>query len=137
MDETSAREWLEHFLSDHGGQAGTIHRRHGEILELVASVNIPTEVVEVTRTIPRGKGMAGLAFERGAPVQTCNLQTDTSGDVRPGARAVDARAAVALPVIEAGEVRAVVGIAFGDERELDERTLAELSSAAAKLRLEP
>jgi len=133
MDETSAREWLGRFLDEHDGQAGTVHRRNGEALELLAAINIPEKVIELTRTIPRGKGMAGLAFERRAPVQTCNLQTDTSGDVRPGARAVDARAAVALPVIEDGEVRAVVGIAFADERELDERMLAELSSAAARL----
>jgi hypothetical protein len=78
--------------------------------------------------------MAGLALERNAPVQTCNLKTDTTGDVRPGARAVDAKGAVALPVRDqAGQVRAVVGIAYADERELTEAALAELSVAASRL----
>ena len=78
--------------------------------------------------------MAGLAWERGCPVQTCNLQTDTTGDVRPGARAVDARAAVALPVYDgAGALRAVVGFAFVDERTLDPETLEALSQLASTL----
>jgi hypothetical protein len=71
---------------------------------------------------------------KNAPVQTCNLKTDTSGDVRPGARAVDAKGAVALPVRDdAGQVRAVVGIAYSDERELSEAVLAKLLAAASRL----
>jgi hypothetical protein len=89
------------------------------MLELAAAINIPSKVQELTVRILRGKGMAGLAWERREPVQTCNLKTDESSDVRPGARVVDARGAVALPVYhESGEVRAVVGIAFMDERHL-------------------
>jgi hypothetical protein len=78
--------------------------------------------------------MAGLAWERGEPVQTCNLQTDVTGNVQPGARAVAAQAAVALPVRDAaGGVRAVVGIAFAGERELPAAELARLAEAAATL----
>lgn len=127
---TSVERWLQDFLRDHQGQAGTVHELRGELLHLVAAVNIPPKVQEVTRTIPRGKGMAGLAWERMLPVQTCNLKTDETGDVRPGAKAVDARAAVALPVTRDGMLRAVVGIAYGDERELDEPTLARLTRDA-------
>ena len=62
------------------------------------------------------------------------MKTDTTGDVRPGARAVDAQAAVALPVRDsAGEVRAVVGIAYADERDLSEAHLAELLESAGRL----
>jgi L-methionine (R)-S-oxide reductase len=105
-----------------------------EVLRLAAAVNIPPKVQEITRTIPRGKGMAGLALERGRPVQTCNLKTDESGDVRPGAKAVDAQAAVALPVRSAdGTIRAVVGIAYMDDRELSDAELDTLNAAAAKL----
>jgi hypothetical protein len=78
--------------------------------------------------------MAGLALERNAPVSTCNLKTDATGDVRPGARAVDAKAAVALPVRDSsGEVQAVVGIAYPDERDLSDAHLAELTADAALL----
>lgn len=138
MDE-AATQWLEAFLTARGAVSGTVHRRRGgdageDALELVAAVRIPETVIAVTRTIPRGRGMAGLAWERGHAVSTCNLTTDTTGDVRPGAKAVDAKAAAAIPVFDArGELRAVVGIAWNDERDLDEATLATLTESAATL----
>jgi hypothetical protein len=129
-----ATGWLQQFIAKHGGIAGTVHELSGEQLVLSASVNIPPPVVELTRTIPKGKGMAGLAWERDAPVQTCNLKTDSSGDVRPGAKAVNAQAAVAIPVHDgAGNLRAVVGIAFMGERELGDEELTKLKQAAEEL----
>ena len=119
--------WLGQFIKARGGVAGTVHRRVEEALELASSVNIPDKVIALTRHIPRGKGMAGLAFERDRPVTTCNLQTDKSGDVKPGARAVNAEAAVALPVHDSdGAIRAIVGIAFPDERDFGDDVLASL-----------
>lgn len=137
--DPGTQSWLEAFIRNHGGVAGTVHRTAAEggdadVLHLAAAVNIPPKVQDVTRVIPRGKGMAGLALERGRPVQTCNLKADESGDVRPGAKAVDAQAAVALPVQgENGTIRAVVGIAYMGERELSDEELAALSLAAAEL----
>jgi L-methionine (R)-S-oxide reductase len=130
---TEIVRWLQGFVTEHGGVAGTVHRRTEEdLLELVASHNIPPKVQELTARIPRGKGMAGLALERDQPVQTCNLQTDQTGDVRPGARAVSAQAAVAMPIHDPeGRVRAVVGIAFASEGEIPAERLAELAEAAA------
>jgi L-methionine (R)-S-oxide reductase len=87
--------WLRQWLSTNGGVAGTVHVREADDLVLQAAVNIPPPVAAIVRLVPKGKGMAGLAFERDAPVSTCNLQTDTTGDVRPGAKAVNASAAVA------------------------------------------
>lgn len=126
--------WLQQFLSAHGGVAGTVHVLGGEALTLAAAVNIPPPVVEKTRTIPKGKGMAGLAWERRLAVSTCNLKTDQTGDVQPGARAVDAQAAVAIPVFDAaGGVRAVVGIAFMGDRTFTQDELEAFSRAAASL----
>lgn len=134
MAEASVQEWLAAYIQAHGAVAGTVHSLSPDdpdLLQMAASVNIPPKVVEITRRIPRGKGMAGLALQRDAPVQTCNLQDDSSGDVRPGAKAVAAQAAVALPVHDAtGAVRAVVGIAFMGERELPAEELSTLSEAA-------
>ena len=80
--------------------------------------------------------MAGLALERNSPVQTCNLREDRTGDVRPGARAVDAKAAVALPVHDpSGAVVAVAGIAFDHERELGPDELERLTAGFATLPL--
>lgn len=132
--DSSPQEWLTGFVQRSGGVAGTIHVLAGEVLVLEAALNIPPKVQEVTRTIPRGKGMAGLAWERSRPVQTCNLKTDSTGDVRPGAKAVDAQAAIAIPVYgSGGELAAVVGVAFHDERELDEATVEALRRDAATL----
>ncbi len=125
--------WLTRFLARHGGTSGTVHLIDGDVLRLAAAVNIPQKVQDVTRVIPRGRGMAGLAWERGAPVSTCNLKEDTTGDVRPGAKAVDAMAAVAFPV--GTPARAVVGIAWHDERELDDAVLAAVTGDAADLPL--
>jgi hypothetical protein len=78
--------------------------------------------------------MAGLAWERDKVVATCDLKTDTSGDVRPGAKAVNAQAALAIPVRTAtGRLRAVVGIAFMTERDFSEEELAAFEAAAASL----
>ncbi len=134
MTHASDQPWLETYLKTHGGIAGTVHRREGNDLVLTAAHHIPPPVAAVVARVPKGKGMAGLAFERKEPVQTCNLKTDSTGDVRPGAKAVDAQAAVALPVFDgAGEVRAIVGIAWMGERELSETELATLRQAAKAL----
>jgi L-methionine (R)-S-oxide reductase len=134
-DTVQEQSWLETFIRTHKGIAGSVHRRSGpDELALVATVNIPEPVKKVVATVPRGKGMAGLALERNAAISSCNIQSDTSGDVRPGARAVNAQAAVALPVQNpAGEVRAVVGIAFAGERTITDSELLELAEAASSL----
>lgn len=128
-----AQAWLERYLAEQGGVAGTVHRVVADGgLALAAAVNIPPPVAEVVRYVPRGKGMAGLALEQDQPIATCNIKDDKTGRVRPGAKAVNAQAAVALPVHDAtGAVRAVVGIAWQDDRELTESQLAALGAAAA------
>ena len=75
-----------------------------------------------------------FAWLRNEPVSTCNIQSDDSADVKPGAKAVDAQAGVALPVRDGhGAVRAVVGIAYRDEKTLGADELAALEAAAATL----
>jgi hypothetical protein len=132
---TETRSWLEGFVRDGGGIAGTVHVLTApDELSLAAAVRIPEKVQQLVLKVPRGKGMAGLALERDEPISTCNIKTDATGQVRPGARMVDARAGVALPVHDAsGRVRAVVGIAFTDEKELSESELAGLARAAGSL----
>jgi L-methionine (R)-S-oxide reductase len=123
--------WLSALLARHGAVAGTVHVVRGDVLAIVAAVNIPLKVQEVTASIPMGKGMAGLAWQGDRAIQTCNLKDDTSGAVKPGAKAVDARAAVALPVHDAaGSVRAVVGLAWMDERVLSDDVVAAIARDA-------
>ena len=132
----AAESWLQQFIANADGVAGTVHRLAGGVLVLHASVNIPPKVQELIQTIPKGKGMAGLAWQRDAPVQTCNLQADASGDVQPGARAVDAKGAIAIPVHDKeGAFVGVVGVAFADDRVLSELAVQTLNTAASGIRL--
>ena len=99
-----------------------------------AAVNIPPQAREAVEWVPSGKGMAGLALERGEPVQTCNLQEDRSGAVKLGAKAVNAQADIAMPVRnEGGEIVAVVGGAFAGERDIQGHELDRLQPAAGSL----
>jgi len=137
MSDATLQAWLAEYVKQNGAVAGTVHLRNaaGDApLELKASVNIPPKVQEIVAAIPKGKGMAGLAWERDAPVHTCNLKDDTSGDVRPGAKAVDANAAVAIPIHDpSGAIRGVVGIAYMGERDITSAELAQLREQAERV----
>jgi L-methionine (R)-S-oxide reductase len=126
--------WLQQFVSAQGGVAGTVHTLTGDVLTLCASLNIPPPVLQKTQIIPKGKGMAGLAWSRDRIVSTCDLKTDQTGDVQPGAKAVNAQAAAAIPVHDAsGRLRAVVGSAFMDDRDFSVAELAAFARAAESL----
>ena len=128
------QKFLESLLDRLGGVAGTVHEQRGDDLYLTAARNIPPPVVAIVAHVAHGKGMAGVAQVKKQPVQTCNLQTDNSGTIKPGAKAVDAQAAIALPVLrDDGEVRAVVGIAWSDERELGPDLEQSMMQLAAEL----
>ncbi|HTJ40575.1 MAG TPA: GAF domain-containing protein [Kofleriaceae bacterium] len=118
MLDENLSEWLRSFLARHGAVAGTVHVVSDDVLTIAAAHNIPPKVQEITARIPLGKGMAGLAWEHDKAISTCNLKEDASGAVKPGAKAVDAKAAVALPIHGGEGVRAVVGLAWPDERDL-------------------
>ena len=133
LDEAT-NAWLADLLARHRAVAGTVHVVHGDVLVIAGAVNIPPKVQEVTATIPLGKGMAGLAWQHDKPIQTCNLKEDASGAVKPGAKAVDAKAAVALPIHDGdGVVRAVVGLAWMEERDLSDSEIAAIATDAISL----
>jgi L-methionine (R)-S-oxide reductase len=113
------QQWLESLVAQLDAMAGTVHVQRGEDLYLTAAHNIPPNVVQIVAHVPHGKGMAGVAQVKKSPVQTCNLQTDETGNIKPGAKAVGAQKAIALPVLDqTGAVRAVVGIAWAQEGEI-------------------
>jgi len=105
---------LERFAAD----SGTIHllKEDGVLHLVAASAAIPAVVVETVRLVPVGKGMAGLAVERRQPVNACNIQTDTSGDVRPGARATGLLGSIVVPLLRGGDAVGALGIANHRER---------------------
>ena len=132
---SEVQTWLEDFVRAQGGAAGSVHLCQNGGLRLAASVNLPPKVQEIVAWVPSGKGMAGLALERGESVQTCNLQRDAgSGGIMPGAKAVNAQAAIALPVRDsAGTIVGIAGVAFADEREIATEEVSRLESAASSL----
>lgn len=101
-----------------GADSGTIHliADDGALHLRAATAGIPQFVLDTVRIVPIGKGMAGLAAERAQPVTACNIQTDTSGDVRPGAKLTGLEGAIVVPMIVDGEVRGSLGIANRRER---------------------
>jgi L-methionine (R)-S-oxide reductase len=134
MLDEATNEWLRALLGRHKAVAGTVHVVRGDMLTIAGAINIPPKVQEVTAKIPIGKGMAGLAWQHDKPIQTCNLKDDNTGAVKPGAKAVDAKAAVALPIHDgSGTVRAVVGLAWMHDNELTSAELDAIAKDAADL----
>jgi L-methionine (R)-S-oxide reductase len=89
---------------------GTIHGIDPQTLglRLLAHHGIPPQLLDKIELVPIGKGIAGCAAEREAPVQMCNLQTDTSGIARPDAKQTKVEGALAVPIFD--ENQAVVGV---------------------------
>ena len=129
-------EALVQIIADFGADSGTIHLMGDDgVLHLrAASAGIPPPVLEAVRFVPVGKGMAGLAVQRNKPVTACNLQTDTSGDVRLGARATGLQGAIALPIRDAaGAAVGCLGVASFLERTFTEDEIARLITAGSAL----
>jgi signal transduction protein with GAF and PtsI domain len=116
-----------------GCQAGTVHLLRDGVLKLAAHHNIPPPVVQIVSTVPIGKGIAGLAAERREPITICNLQTDTSGQARPGAKATGMEGSLAVPMLAGGELRGVLGIAKAEAYDWSESETALLTEIAARL----
>lgn len=105
---------IEVFKAD----SGSIHLIGDDrMLHLKASIGIPDIVLNLVRIVPIGKGMAGLAAQRAEPITICNIQTDASGDVRPGAKKTGMEGAIVVPMFDADEeVVGTLGIANRNER---------------------
>lgn len=99
-------------------EAGTVHLLGPDsLLHLkAASPGIPDVVLNAVRTVPIGKGMAGLAVERREPITTCNIQADASGDVQGGAKATGMEGAIVVPILRGGEAVGALGVANREER---------------------
>jgi len=118
---------LQRILDTFQADSGTIHLIEDDgHLHLAASINIPEAVARIVDVVPIGKGMAGLAAERREPVSICNIQTDSSGDVRPGARATGMEGAIAVPIFHGDQLVGVLGIANRDARTFTEEEIERL-----------
>jgi putative methionine-R-sulfoxide reductase with GAF domain len=110
--DTTWTEFLTRTIAEFGCTTGTLHRldpadRH---LKLVAHQGIPAALMPIIQSIPVGKGIAGVAAQRQEPVEMCNLQTDTSGVAKPGAKQTQVQGTLAVPVLDGDRLCGTLGI---------------------------
>jgi L-methionine (R)-S-oxide reductase len=113
-----------------------IHRLNptDQHLDLVATTaGVPEPVLRAACRIPLGKGIAGETALTGKPVSMCNLQTDTSGVARPGAKATGAQGTLCVPVFQQELVVGTLGIGVRGERTFSEAETEELLAAGRAL----
>ena len=92
---------LDLILAEFNCPVGTIHQLDEAtgLLHLLVRRGIPDAILDRVSRIPVGKGMAGLAAERRECVEVCNLQTDSSGDAKPGAKLTGMEGSIAVPML--------------------------------------
>ena len=106
--ENVLRETLRHFRSE----TGTIHILGPEkqLLHLAAQIGLPPQLLDIVKTIPVGKGIAGQVAAQNKPVSICNLQTDSSGVAKPGAKQTGVGGSLCVPIRARGKLAGTLGI---------------------------
>jgi len=125
------REVLKRFNSE----TGTIHRLDAQtqLLHLVAQTGLPPQLLEIVKTIPVGKGIAGETVAKNQPVILCNLQTDTSGIPRPNARQSGVGSAICVPIRFGDQIVGTLGIGTQREHEYSAAEINALQDIANSL----
>jgi len=129
--EKSLRDTLAKFNSE----TATLHRLDAQtqLLHLVAQVGLPPQLLDVVKTIPVGKGIAGETAAKNLPVTICNLQTDTSGVAKPGAKQTGVGGALCVPIRDGDKVIGTLGIGTAREHEYSAKEINALQDIAGKL----
>jgi len=109
---TALEETLRAVLMAFHSETGTIHLLDGEkqLLHLTAQVGLPPQMLDLVKTIPVGKGIAGQTVAQNKSVTICNLQTDTSGVAKPGARQSGVGGALCVPIRKDNKIVGTIGI---------------------------
>ena len=130
-----AKQALEAAIERFDADTGTLHRLGEDgMLHLEAYAgNIPDALLPVIQTIPVGKGIAGLAVERREPVDLCNLQSDTSGQARPGAKSTGVKGSICVPMMAGERAVGALGIATVRERTFTAAEIEELMALGRAL----
>ncbi|MGO8765857.1 MAG: GAF domain-containing protein [Limisphaerales bacterium] len=146
--QTDARQsesrgtWLESFLREvlarFHAETGTIHVLDPEkqLLHLAAQIGLPPQLLEIVKTIPVGKGIAGQVIAQNKPVTICNLQTDSSGVAKPGAKQTGVGGALCVPIRDGAKIAGTLGIGTVREYEFtadEQRDLEEMSRRAVEI----
>jgi GAF domain-containing protein len=110
--EMALEQILHLVLTKFHSETGTIHRLDDEnqLLYLISQVGLPPQIIEVVKTIPVGKGIAGQVVLQNKPVTICNLQTDSSGVAKPGAKQTGVGGALCVPLRDGDKTVGTIGI---------------------------
>jgi len=128
---------LRDTLAQLNSETGTVHRLDAptQLLHLVAQVGLPPQLLDVVKTIPVGKGIAGQTVAQNQPVTICNLQTDTSGVAKPGAKQTGVGGALCVPIRAGKKIIGTLGIGTrrehtytADETRVLEKIAGEISA---------
>jgi signal transduction protein with GAF and PtsI domain len=129
--QTRLESFLRELLTQFHSETGTIHVLDSEkqMLHLAAQVGLPPQLLDVVKTIPVGKGIAGQVVAQNKPVSICNLQADSSGVAKPGAKQTGVGGALCVPIREGDKIIGTLGIGTvrqyeftaAETRELEER----------------
>ncbi|HXE43219.1 MAG TPA: GAF domain-containing protein [Candidatus Baltobacteraceae bacterium] len=131
MDTIALEKSLHETLAQFNSETGTIHKLHEptQLLRLVAQIGLPPQLLDVVSIIPVGKGIAGECAQKNQPVTICNLQTDSSGVAKPGAKQTGVGGALCVPIRDGNKLIGTLGI--GTRREY-EYSAAEINSLQEK-----
>jgi len=129
---TALEQILRDTLAKFHSETGTIHRldEPGQLLHLLAHAGLPPQLIDVVKTIPVGKGIAGATVAKNRPVTICNLQTDTSGVARPGAKQTGVGGAVCVPIRQGDRIVGTFGIGTAREYEYSAAEINALQDLA-------
>jgi len=133
VPESQWQTFLEEAIQAFGCQTGTLHRfdPSDQHLKLVAHRGIPPVLMPVIQSIPLGKGIAGVAAQSREPVEMCNLQTDTSGVAKPGAKQTQVQGSLAVPVMLGETLCGTLGIGKMVPYDFSEEEKSKLLKMAA------
>ena len=128
---------LQVVLKQFSSETSTIHRldAQAQLLHLVAQVGLPPQMLGIVKTIPVGKGIAGQVVAENRPVTICNLQTDTSGVAKPGAKQTGVGGALCVPIRRDGNMIGTFGIGTQREHEFsaaETNALIDIANAVGK-----
>jgi signal transduction protein with GAF and PtsI domain len=129
---------LRDALAKFNSETGTIHVLDSEkqLLHLAAQIGLPPQMLDIVKTIPVGKGIAGQVVAQNKPVTICNLQTDTSGVARPGAKQTGVGGALCVPIRDGNKIVGTLGIGTVRQHEFtpdETRELEEIAKTVAGL----
>jgi putative methionine-R-sulfoxide reductase with GAF domain len=131
--ESRLQATLQILLREFSSETATVHRLEAgsSTLKLVAQIGLPPVLLPVVQSIPVGKGIAGETVVRNGPVTICNLQTDTSGVAKAGAKQTGVGGALSVPIRQAGAVVGTLGIGTKRQYEFTAEETARLESVAS------